>query len=68
MASGPWPFFSTLRVCSFDNNGQLAEEVKNETNVDLKHIKSLGIGALAKEMIFYSAHKYCLDVRDAHSC
>lgn len=68
MASGPWPFFSTLRVCSFDNNGQLAEEVKNKTNVDLKRIKSLHKGALAKEMIFYSAHKYGLDVRDVHSC
>ena len=25
MASGPWPFFRTLRVCSFDKTGQLRE-------------------------------------------
>lgn len=72
MASAPWPFFSMLKVCSFDNSGQL--EPKDETNVDLERGKHKIVckrcmSALVKEEIsFYPALKYCLVVRDEHSC
>lgn len=73
MASGPWPFLSTPSVCSFDSNGQLAEGAKNETNVDLEEEKDKNLckhclSAPVKETGFSSTLKYCLVVRDVHSC
>ena len=47
MASGPWPFFNTVSVCSLDSTGQLEETDRKYRQADKQTKNRIGQRVLA---------------------